>query len=95
MRVASRIARAVDFRCINLVDEGQVATVGAVDIVICRNVLIYFRDQTIERVVAGLWRQLVPDGYLIVGASESLLRFETSFECEEQRGTFLYRKVAK
>jgi chemotaxis protein methyltransferase CheR len=58
-------------------------------------VLIYFRDQTIEKVVDRLWQQLTPNGHLLVGASESLLRFKVAFVCEEQRGAFFYRKQAK
>jgi chemotaxis protein methyltransferase CheR len=92
MRVAPHIVRAVDFRQLNLVDEQQVAVLGEFDVIFCRNVLIYFRDQTIESVVARLWRRLRPTGYLIVGTSESLLRFDVPFSCEEQRGSFFYRK---
>jgi chemotaxis protein methyltransferase CheR len=93
MRVAPRIAQAVDFRRVNLVDTGELATMGQFDAIICRNVLIYFQDQTIERVVANLYQRLLPNGYLVVGASESLLRFNVPFACEEQRGAFFYRKV--
>lgn len=92
MRVAPRIAHAVSFHCINLMDEAKIAALGQFDVVICRNVLIYFRDQTVEHVIANLWQSLAPGGHLLVGASESLLRFETSLECEEQRGSFFYRK---
>jgi chemotaxis protein methyltransferase CheR len=95
MRVAPRIAQAVDWHRANLVDEGQLAALGHFEIVICRNVLIYFRDDTVERVISNLWRALLPSGRLVVGASESLLRFDTSFACEEQRGAFFYRKLPK
>jgi len=95
MRVAPRIARAVTWHRVNLADAGEPPALGPFDIIICRNVLIYFRDQTIERVVDGLWQQLTPDGHLLVGASESLLRFKVAFVCEEHRGTFFYRKLPK
>jgi chemotaxis protein methyltransferase CheR len=93
MRVAPRIAQAVDWRRVNLVDTGELAAMGQFDAIICRNVLIYFRDQTIEQVAANLYQRLRPNGHLIVGASESLLRFNVSFACEEQRGAFFYRKI--
>jgi chemotaxis protein methyltransferase CheR len=35
---------------------------------------------------------LRPGGYVLVGASESLLRFNSPLECEEHRGAFFYRK---
>lgn len=92
MRVDQRIARAVDFRRVNLVDDTQVAALGQFDVVLCRNVLIYFSDATIESAVATLSRALRPEGCLFVGASESLLRFESGLVCEERSGSFFYRK---
>ncbi len=93
MRVAPRIAHAVDWRRVNLVDERELATMGLFDAIICRNVLIYFRDRTIEQVVGNLCQRLLTNGQLVVGASESLLRFNVSLTCEEHRGAFFYRKV--
>ena len=95
MRIAPRIARAVQFRQLNLIDEEQIAGLGHFDVIFCRNVLIYFRDQTIEAVVERLWQRLTPQGCLFVGTSESLLRFDVPFSCEEQRGSFFYRKQPK
>lgn len=95
MRVAPHIARAVSWRQINLVDECQPSEVESFELIICRNVLIYFRDQTIEKVIECLWQKLTPDGQLLVGASESLLRFKAAFACEEQQGAFFYRKQPK
>ena len=94
-RVAPHIARAVQWQRINLVDGSALSTLGQFEVVICRNVLIYFQDRTIERVLANLWDRLIPNGQLVVGASESLLRFDTPFTCEEQRGAFFYRKSSE
>jgi chemotaxis protein methyltransferase CheR len=55
-------------------------------------VLIYFRDSTIRTVVESLVEALNPDGYLLVGASESLLRFGGKLSCEEHGGAFFYHK---
>jgi len=95
MRVAPHLTRAIAWHRVNLVEESGPPDLGLFDFVICRNVLIYFRDQTIEKVVDRLWQQLAPDGQLLVGASESLLRFKVAFACEEHRGSFFYRKQPK
>ncbi|MEI9938737.1 MAG: protein-glutamate O-methyltransferase CheR [Pseudomonadota bacterium] len=95
MRVAAHILRAVAWHRVNLVDEREAPPLGQFDVIICRNVLIYFRDQTVEKVLDHLWHQLRPDGQLLVGASESLLRFKVAFACEEQGGAFFYRKQPK
>jgi chemotaxis protein methyltransferase CheR len=91
--VAPQVHRVVDFCRVNLIEEDELSALGVFDVIICRNVLIYFRDRTIEQVVKNLWRRLAPHGRLVVGASESLLRFDVAFVCEEHQGAFFYRKV--
>ena len=93
MRVSKHLVDAVDWRRINLVDAPEVASVGEFDAIICRNVLIYFSDATVARVVGSLVQQLRPGGRLVVGSSESLLRFNLPVSCEEQGGAFFYRKA--
>lgn len=83
---------AVDFRQFNLMDQTKEEPFGLFDLVVCRNVLIYFDDATVRTVVEGLSRSLRPDGKLLVGASESLLRFGTMLHCEERGGAFFYAK---
>lgn len=92
------LTRAIDWRRINLMDGAAVAEVaaaGTCDVILCRNVLIYFSDDTVRRVIASLSANLTPGGVVLVGVSESLLRFGTALSCEEQRGVFLYRKAMR
>ncbi len=84
----------IEWRTVNLLDGAEVAAVGPADLVLCRNVLIYFSDVTIGRVVDHLSARLRPEGRLAVGASESLLRFGTVLTCEEIGGAFFYRRPA-
>lgn len=91
--VSTRLRDVIDWRRINLLDEAAVQALGRFDAIICRNVLIYFRDPTVQAVVSRFHDMLTPGGYLLVGASESLLRLGTPFACEERRGAFFYRKT--
>jgi chemotaxis protein methyltransferase CheR len=93
MRVERRLTDAIDWRHVNLIDASTIATLGDFDIVLCRNVLIYFSDETVQRVLDSLANTLRPNGRLIVGTSESLLRFESTLVCEERGGAFFYRKA--
>lgn len=90
--VAPRIRRAVEFSTMNLVDPTAPA-LGVFDAILCRNVLIYFKDEQISRVIDRLADQLAPDGLLAVGVSESLLRFGSRLVCEERRSSFFYRSA--
>jgi len=91
--VKPELLRAVQFRQLNLSDRAAVRQMGKLDVVVCRNVLIYFRDSTIKAVVESLVEALNPGGYLLIGASESLLRFGADLRCEEHGGAFFYRKA--
>lgn len=84
---------AVAWRQVNLVDAEAVKALGSFDFVLCRNVLIYFREDTARTVVAQLTSALRPGGVLLVSVSESLMRFGTPLEVEERERIFLYRKV--
>lgn len=92
--IDERLRRAIDWRRANLVDPSSYTGFGLFDAILCRNVLIYFADDTTSRVVSDLAGRLEPDGWLLVGISESLLRFRAPLSCEEIGGAFVYRKVA-
>ena len=91
-RVRRDLVDAITWRRVNLVRHGEILALGRFDAIICRNVLIYFSDDTARRVIASLNDVLAPGGLLLVGASESLLRFGTLLTCEERGGSFFYRK---
>ncbi len=90
--VAPTLSAAVRFQCLNLLDPAAIAALGPFDLILCRNVLIYFRDERTQQVVKLLTAALKPAGVLLVGVSESLLRFGTALVCEERAGSFFYRK---
>ena len=94
LRVHPSITSAVQWRRVNLLDGAAIAAIGSFEVVILRNVLIYFADATIQRVAATMKGALTPGGLLLVGASESLLRYGTGFACEEHGGAFFYRREA-
>jgi chemotaxis protein methyltransferase CheR len=92
--LSAKIRSAVTFDTINLVDSAAIRRLGTFDAILCRNVLIYFRDNRVAAVVNELANGLAPDGLLAVGVSESLMRFGTSLVCEERGGSFFYRKAS-
>jgi chemotaxis protein methyltransferase CheR len=89
--VNPELVQRIRWRHVNLIEPSAVAEIGSVDAIICRNVLIYFGDDSCRQVATSLGEALEPDGVLLVGASESLLRFGI-FDCEERGGSFFYRR---
>jgi chemotaxis protein methyltransferase CheR len=90
--VDEKLRRDIYWKRVNLTDPASVAVLGTFDAIVCRNVLIYFDDETIQAVVGSLGKALRPQGELLLAASESLLRFGTLFTCQERDGVFLYRR---
>lgn len=83
------IRHHVHFRQINLLDVD--ATVGEVfDIILLRNVTIYFDEHTKAKVIRAVLRKLKPGGYLIVGPSETL---HGMYEDVEVCAPSIYRRV--
>jgi chemotaxis protein methyltransferase CheR len=92
--VVDRALRArIDWRRVNLIDAGAITALGKFDAILCRNVMIYFDDETVKSVASSLAGALEADGVLSIGASESLLRFGTVLECVERGGAFLYHRA--
>ena len=91
-QAARRLVGGIDYRRLNLLDHAAVTELGTFDAILCRNVLIYFSDVTVKRVVGSLSSALRDEGRLVVGATESLLRLGTALGCEERGGAFLYGK---
>jgi chemotaxis protein methyltransferase CheR len=91
--VPSRLVDAIRWDKRNLLNDAEIDQLGAFDVILCRNVLIYFSDKTVRSVLDRLSRVLVQDGVLVVGVSESLLRYGSSFTGEERGGAFVYRKT--
>ena len=91
--VEPRIQASVAFESVNLLDDLGVRRLGLFDVILCRNVLMYFREDRVADVVNRLTRSLAPAGVIAVGVAESLIRFGPTLVCEERAGSFFYRSV--
>ena len=85
-------SRVRSWSVVNLGNRSEVEPRASCDIVLCRNVFIYFSPAAVRDVVALFAERMPTPGYLCVGASESLLRVTRSFELEEIGGAFVYVK---
>lgn len=72
MRIIPELRRHVHFERLNLMDA-EYSVDRSMDIIFCRNILIYFAKDTQESVVQKLSRHLKPGGYLFLGHSESMV----------------------
>jgi chemotaxis protein methyltransferase CheR len=90
--VKEGIRKLVSFRLGNLMDLRTYADLAPLEAVVCRNVLIYFSDTTIKKVVEHFYEVLAPGGYLLLGHAESLSRITDVFVPIRFPGTMIYQK---
>lgn len=76
-QIADPVRRSVQFIRQNLLHD--LSRLGTFDVVFCRNVLIYFDIETKGKVLAAIRRQMPADGYLILGAAETVLGVSDMF----------------
>jgi chemotaxis protein methyltransferase CheR len=92
IQVAPELVARVRWQPVNLIELASVRGLGSFDVIVCRNVFIYFGERATRTVMASLTEALRPGGVLLVGVSESLQRFATALSCEQHQGIFYYRK---
>lgn len=91
-RIIADLRESVRFTQANLIDPASVAPLGRFDVILCRNLLIYFDDDA--RIAAGetLYDRLNPGGYLCLGHSESMSRISDRFTVTRLADAIVYRR---
>jgi chemotaxis protein methyltransferase CheR len=88
------IREMVEFRAFNLVvDNYPGAEEGQFDLILCRNVMIYFDMETVARIATGLLASLAPDGWLVLGASDPPLSHLVPCESLMTPSGMVYRRL--
>ena len=82
----------VEFRLGNILDRNTFEGIGPLDVIFCRNVLIYMSDEAITKLAGNFHDSLSDTGYLFIGSSESLIQKTNLFVPEYKNGVIIYRK---
>jgi chemotaxis protein methyltransferase CheR len=93
--IHSRIRKMVTFSYLNLVEDtypSLMSNTNALDIIFCRNVLMYLIPEVAGNVVRKLHRSLVDGGFLVVSPTESSSHISSLFKTIRVPGTILYKK---
>lgn len=91
-----RVRARVTFTPLNLATDTYPSAThdtGNMDLILCRNVLMYFSERQAQGVMTRLHRSLLPGGWLAVSPTEHALRRTPGFRSTCIDGAFLYRKI--
>jgi chemotaxis protein methyltransferase CheR len=87
-QIVPELRAMVQFRPLNLLND--FTPLGTFDVMFCRNVLIYFDQPTKADALSRLARQITPDGYLVLGAAETVVGLTDAFKpLADKRGLYV------
>ncbi len=92
------IKKMVTFEYLNLAEDKYPTALNgtnAMDIIYCRNVLMYFNQKRFQKVVKGLHNALVEGGFLMVSSSELSIQNFADFSPINRKDTIIYQKISK
>jgi len=91
-RIIADLRESVQFTVANLVDRATLVDQGLFDVILCRNLLIYFDDAARSVAADNLFERLNPGGYLALGHSESMARISDRFTTARLDDAIVYRR---
>ena len=81
----------IDFRQFNLL--GKFSELGTFDMVLCRNVAIYFSHKTKIKLYDKIRQVLKPQGLFVLGSTESMTFYTQAFKSKEFKSNIYYEAV--
>ncbi len=88
-RIKDEIRSVAGFKKMNLMEPFP--GVGQFDVILCRNVAIYFTQEDRQKLYEKIAGALAPDGYLLIGSTESLSNETTLFAPQKYLKSFFYQ----
>jgi chemotaxis protein methyltransferase CheR len=93
-RINDEVRELVSISHMNLFDANRLALLGKMDLIFCRNVIIYFDLASKKRVIDAFYNTLRGGGFLLLGHSESLMNLTTAFALRHLKNDMVYQKTA-
>jgi chemotaxis protein methyltransferase CheR len=91
-QILDDLRQSVRFSRVNLIETKETRPQGRFDVVFCRNVLIYFDDESRRIAAENLYDNLLPGGFICLGHTESMSRISSLFEVCRYSGAIVYRR---
>ena len=91
-KINDEVRELVTISHLNLFDQNRLALLGKMDVIFCRNVIIYFDQNAKKRIIESFYKMLRPGGYLLLGHSESLMNVSTVFSLRHLKNDMVYQK---
>ena len=94
-RIIDRVKELVSFSSVNLLDPHKTSRISNMDVIFCRNVIIYFDREAKKKVIESFYQKLREGGYLLLGHSESLINISNAFVLRTLKNDMVYQKPVR
>lgn len=94
-RIKDEVKNMVRFGYLNLMDESKMNLISNMDVIFCRNVLIYFDVVSKKKVIHNFYNKMEEGGYLFLGYAESIINISTAFTLQHLKNDMVFRKPFK
>jgi chemotaxis protein methyltransferase CheR len=91
-QISEDIRNSVEFTVVNLIEPKETKRFRGIDIVFCRNLLIYFDDVSRRVAAENLFDAMNPGGFICLGHSESMSRISPLFKVRKFSEAIVYQK---
>lgn len=91
-RIIDKVKELVTFSFLNLLDPLKTSLISNMDVIFCRNVIIYFDKEAKKKVMDSFYHKLRAGGYLLLGHSESLINISNAFVLCTLRNDMVYQR---
>ena len=92
-KIIDDLRESVRFAAANIIDRGTLVGLGKFDVILCRNLLIYFDDASRLQAATNLHESLRDGGFLCLGHSESMTRITDTFVMARLQDAIVYRRA--
>ena len=91
-RISGDLRGSIDFFQGNVVDPMFMRQFRNIDVIFCRNMLIYFDDKSRRETIEAMYDCMSPGGYICLGHSESMSRISSLFRARKYSDSIIYQK---
>jgi chemotaxis protein methyltransferase CheR len=91
-RLVADVRDSVSFTPVNIIEAAETRAQGVFDVIFCRNMLIYFDEESRRLAAENLYECLKPGGFICLGHTESMSRISSLFEVRRFADAIVYQR---
>lgn len=91
-QISNEIRDSVDFSRVNLIEAADTRRFSRIDVIFCRNLLIYFDDISRQAAAKTFYQAMSPGAFICLGHSESMSRMSNLFSVRKFNDAIVYQK---